>query len=176
MGRRRSGLPCTWSLLPHRLQYFASFLVNSSGPSILFPYFGYSAHQGFQNTSNLTPPCFLAFLPYEIDAHLHTVTIRSLWHRSKSPPSTSLSPPPRALISISSTWLQQICIFPRHGLKHETTYTYTSTSMKEERYLSTDVQYDAQKPHQHINKHQYYRSVLKYNCKQYFKHTLIAAD
>lgn len=96
MGRWRSGLPCTWSLPSHRLQYFASFFVNSSVPSILFPYFGYSAHQGFQNTSNLTPLCSLAFLHINRcpSTYCH---IRSLWHRSKSPPSTSLSPPPRYL-------------------------------------------------------------------------------
>lgn len=41
-----------------------------------------------------------------------------------------------------------------------------------ERHLSTDVQYDAQKSHQSINRYQYYRGALKYNCKQYFKHTL----
>lgn len=84
-----------------------------------------------------------------------------------------LCPPPREYLSILALFGYNI--FPRHGLKHETTYTYISTSMKE-RHLSTDVQYDAQKSHQHINKHQYYQDVLKYNCKQYFKHTLIAAD
>lgn len=176
MGRRRSGLPCTWPLPSYcLLQYFASFLVNSSGPSILFPYFGYSVHQGFQNTSNLTPLLFLSISPISNRCPSTYVTIRSIWHRSKSPQSTSLSPPPRILISISFIWLQQIVIFPRHGLKHETTYTYISTSMKET-HVSNDVQYDAQKSHQHTNKHQYYRGVLKYNCKQYFKHTLIAAD